>query len=289
MTAGTLTRPPARRTATRRPSGRPGPVHDRIAARRREVERDRARRRLRWLIALATVLLVVLAVLVVDRTPLVAFNRFDIDLGGAQHLSVPQVEVVAGIHPGTPMSAVDVDGAARRLAALPWVESATVRRRWPSTLAISVVERTVVAQAPSDSGGWVLLDEGGHVADRSDAALPGLVQLAQPTAALPGGGVGSAWSDELRLAGRLPASVGGRLLEVQGAGTGLQASIDTGGTVRFCGTGQLAEKIVALNTMLQRVDPAQVGVLDLCVPTAPALTPRSVVDGGTLTPSGGGA
>ncbi len=268
MTAGTLTRPPSRPTR-----GTAGQVHDRIAARRDEIQLVRTRRRRRVLIAVAVVLLLVLGALALTRSPVLQVSRFDIDLGGAEHLSVGQVELVAGIHPHTSMASVDVDVVARRLAALPWVASATVRRVWPHTVAISVVERTAVAQVPSADGGWLLIDEGGHVLERRGQAATGAVRLDVPPSAAAPGSVIDASRGALLLAGRLPADLANELSDLRGGDGDLRATISTGGAVRFCGTDELTAKILALNTMLARVDRAQIGVLDLCVPTAPVLTP----------------
>jgi cell division protein FtsQ len=175
--------------------------------------------------------------------------------------------------------AIDVDQVASRVAALPWVEHATVTRAWPNTVQISVVERKPVAQAPSAAGGFVLVDESGQVLARRAEAEPGLVTLELPPVAVgPGGNLGRPPVDALDLAGRLPKDLAAKLSGIRGSGSGLEASVTSGGTVKFCGTGDLADKLLAVNTLLNRVDPATIGVLDVCVPSAPV-----------LTPSGGGA
>lgn len=248
-------------------------MHNRIAARRHEIEHGRARRRLRWLVAVAAVLILVLAALGLSRSPVLAVSRFDIDLGGAQHVSVAQVEFAAGVRPHAPMAGVDVDAAAGRLAALPWVQSAAVVRRWPHTLAIRIIERTPVAQVQSSTGGWLLVDESGQLLEARPEPAPGLLHLkSPPVRARAGANVGAGQREALALAGRLPASLVSRLSDVDGSGGGLHAGIASGGQVRFCGTGDLAAKILALNTLLARVDPARVATIDVCVPAAPVLT-----------------
>lgn len=269
MTAGTIT--PHRSAPRRRAPTQP--VHDRIAARRHEIEHGRSRRRLGWLVAVATVLILVLAALALSRSPVLSVARFDIDLSGAQHVSIAQVEFAAGVRPHSPMTAVDVDAAARRLAALPWVESATVVRRWPRTLAIRIIERTPVAQVPSSTGGWLLVDESGQLLEGGPVPTAGLLHLhSPPVAAVAGTNIGHGQREALALAGRLPASLVTRLSDVDSSGGGLHAGIASGGQVRFCGTDDLDEKILALNTLLGRVDPARVATIDVCVPSAPVVT-----------------
>ena len=269
MTAGTISRP---RSAPRH-RALAEPVHNRIAARRHEIEHGRARRRLRWLVAVAAVLILVLLALAISRSPVLAVSRFDIDLGGAQHVSIAQVEFAAGVHLHTPMAGVDVDAAASRLAVLPWVQSATVVRRWPNTLSLRIIERTPVAQVPSSTGGWLLVDESGQLLEARSAPTPGLLQLkSSPVAARAGANIGAGPREALALAGRLPPSLVSRLSDVDGSGGSLHAGIASGGQVRFCGTADLADKILALNTLLARVDPARVATIDVCVPAAPVVT-----------------
>ena len=66
-----------------------------------------------------------------------------------------------GIKRGTLMIDVDVDEARARLEALPWVQSAEVRRVWPDRIYVRVVERTPVAIWQND-GELAVIDRTGH-------------------------------------------------------------------------------------------------------------------------------
>lgn len=66
-----------------------------------------------------------------------------------------------GIKRGTLMIDVDVDEARARLEALPWVESAEVRRVWPDRIYVRVVERKPVAIWQND-GELAVIDRAGH-------------------------------------------------------------------------------------------------------------------------------
>lgn len=81
-----------------------------------------------------------------------------IDVAGTVNLSEEEVQALAGIEPDTPMGRVDVHRAARQVAANPWVETANVKRDWPSAVDVTVTEHVPVA--------WV--DQGGekHLIDR---------------------------------------------------------------------------------------------------------------------------
>lgn len=142
--------------------------------------RQRRLRALRpWLIGLAGAGLVAVSGVVVWATPLLGVDRIRVE---GNHLVAPgEVRRAAGVPAGTPLARVDTAAVARRVAGLPPVQRARVRRDWPGALVVRVVERTAVAAAP-DGTGFVVLDRTGvgfvRAANRP-AGLP-LVRLASP-------------------------------------------------------------------------------------------------------------
>lgn len=62
---------------------------------------------------------------------------------GAQRYSPEEVAALASVHPGDPLLWV-TRGSVARLAVDPWVHSATVLRRWPDTVELTVSERSPV-------------------------------------------------------------------------------------------------------------------------------------------------
>jgi cell division protein FtsQ len=70
---------------------------------------------------------------------------------GLSFLDEAQVREVAGVLNGTPLTRVDVDGVAQRIAALPAVAGVEVSRDWPSTLRIAVVERVPIGGLKRDN------------------------------------------------------------------------------------------------------------------------------------------
>lgn len=110
-------------------------------------------------------------------------------LGWSQLLGVRQVEVVgehratqglivltAEIEKGTPLARVDTGAVAARVRSLPVVESATVRRVWPHTLRVTVVERRPVAVV-RDGDGLRLIDRYGVDFAEAQSQPPGLPLL----------------------------------------------------------------------------------------------------------------
>jgi cell division protein FtsQ len=76
-------------------------------------------------------------------SPLLAVRTVQVD--GVTTLPAEQVRETAGLAEGTPLLRVDVVAAQQRVAQLPQVDSVEVTRGWPSTVVITVVERTPVA------------------------------------------------------------------------------------------------------------------------------------------------
>jgi cell division protein FtsQ len=100
---------------------------------------------------------------------------------GVLILDPEQVRQAAGVAPDTPLARVDLEAVRARVAALPPAGSVTVSRSWPSTLVITVVERTAVGGVPVGKK-YDLFDDHG-VIYRTVASLPSgvvRVRLAAP-------------------------------------------------------------------------------------------------------------
>jgi len=101
---------------------------------------------------------------------------------GAQLLDPVQIEQAADVPSGEPLARVDLDGVRARVRAIPAVDRVTVKRGWPSTLVIEVVERTAVAAVPTGPGKMTLIDASGtpyREVSRKPDGLP-LVRTASP-------------------------------------------------------------------------------------------------------------
>lgn len=101
---------------------------------------------LAWGIALTLVLLPVVGVLngwfAADRWP-VRYLRVDAEFN---HVSAEQIRAATAAHLGTGFFAIDLDRVRASVAALPWVERVEVRKRWPDTLEVRVLEREPFAR-----------------------------------------------------------------------------------------------------------------------------------------------
>jgi cell division protein FtsQ len=96
---------------------------------------------------------------------------------GHQQLQADQIVAAAQVPMGTPLARQDVGAIARRATSLPAVQAASVSRRWPDTITVSVTERRPML-AVRQPGGFALVDHEG-VAFAESASLPAGVMLAE--------------------------------------------------------------------------------------------------------------
>lgn len=130
-----------------------------------------------WLIAVALVALPVVAVLRgwigQDQWPLRTLRA----QGEFERVDATQVRRTLLPHARQGFFAVDLQAARASVAALPWVEQAEVRKRWPDVLEVRITEHRPYAHWGSDR----LLSERGRLFAAHGARLPrGLPRLAGP-------------------------------------------------------------------------------------------------------------
>lgn len=84
----------------------------------------------------------------------------NIDVRGVERASVEEIQQATGVREGEQLATVDSPGAARDVAALPWVKKATVSKKWPSTLSVEVTEQQAVAYVNATDGPTLINAEG---------------------------------------------------------------------------------------------------------------------------------
>lgn len=106
--------------------------------------RRRNRRRLvaRLVVPLVVLLLIAAGIYLVGFSPVLAVKS--VRISGEHYLTSSQIARTAAVPVGAPLARTDIGAIQQRVAGLRQVESATVSRKWPNTVAISVKERTAV-------------------------------------------------------------------------------------------------------------------------------------------------
>jgi cell division protein FtsQ len=245
-------------------------THDRIAERRRALREARRRRRLRRTLLVAGILVIAGAVVVADRTGLTALERVSV-LGANR---TPEVEVLAaaGVEPGDSSLGVRTGRVASRVATLPTVGSAEVRRDGLRELTILVRERDPVLQVVGP-GRAVLVDRDGMVVEvATDDALPVVELVDRPPAPGEHVGVDPALANAHRtwrgLSGPLRAEVTHYLA---GGPDELTLRLRRGVDVRFGRAERIDEKIRAIGAVLGDLDDADIDYIDVRAPGRPVV------------------
>ena len=257
----------------------------RIEARLVAVQKEAARRRHRWLLGAGAVAAVIAVGLGVSRSPALAVHH--VRVSGESHTSAAAILAATGLGRKPLMVDVGTGRLRAELEALPWVSTASVRRQWPTTVAIRLTERVPVAVAASVTGGLALLDRSGRVLAPAGADPAGLPTI---TGMTPAGAAGSSVpeapgvNDALTLAAALPGVVVASPSQIKNilvSGGSLDLTLSGGATVTFGTADDLGEKLLALNTVLQRVDLKGIVRIDLRLPNQPVLT--QATQGGTVS------
>ena len=261
---------------------RPVPAIDpRIRARRIAVRRDRGRRRLHRFTIAAVVAGVAALLVAAALSPLADVDA--IEVSGAVRAGRAAVVAASGLERGDPMVTLDAAGAEVGVEGLPWVESAAVRRSWPGTVAVDVVERRPVAGiafGEGDGAAVALVDDAGRVLEAVAVGDAGVVVVAGlPTPGPPGTRLPDTAAPALTVAGALTPDLLLRTERIVVAGDGvlqLDLRVEDGPPARVVlgDATLLPDKLLALATLLASVDLTDVSVIDLEVPRAPALTRR---------------
>ena len=256
----------------------PPRIDPRIRARRIEVQRDQGRRRLRKLVVAATVAAVLAGGWGITRTPLLDVDH--VRITGAARTGDLRIVGTSGIHLGDALLTAPLGRAAHRIADRPWVQTVRVRRSWPGTVVITVVERTPIAAIPVQGGQWVLVDAQSRQLELVKDPDPKLVRVdAPPVVPKLGTDLAGRVSSVLQVAGSIPAALHQQIVSLRPATGGMvegSVRLRNGAEawLRFGTPTQLAAKWLAILSVLEDVDPAHVAGIDVRVPAAPALTSR---------------
>ena len=226
--------------------------------------RARARwRRLAVTLTVAAALFALIVYLVLWHTSLIAVGG--IRVVGAKSLSAAQVLTAAQIPTGSPMAALDTGAAAARVERIPQVASASVRRDWPGTVVVTVVERVAAALVP-DPKGFEVVDGGGVVFGQVSSATKGLpvITVSAPATAdqvVPGA---------LAALRALPASVDARISAITASDPyAITLRFSDGSTVNWGGSDDAVDKARDLVALLRIRGGRH---YDVSAPDAPAMS-----------------
>jgi cell division protein FtsQ len=153
-------------------------IEPRLRQRRITVHRAMGLRRLKWVVVGVATALVALSALTILGSGLFAID--EVSIGGNVYTDENRLDAVIADLEGTPVLLADTEAAERALEAIPWVEDARVRAKWPGSLTIEIRERTPVAAMRGTDGRFRVLDDEGRVLDVIEGQPVAFVLLGGP-------------------------------------------------------------------------------------------------------------
>ncbi len=252
----------------------------RIAERRAEVADHHRRRRRRGLASLAVLAILAAAAGGVLASPL--FGLEEVRVSGVEGERAAEVRDAAGLVSGTHLVTVDVGGAAARVAGLPWVGEAEVRRAPPAAIEIDVIARRPAAAVHLEDTTWTVDASGVVLAGGAPAEA---LAIDAPNSVLPGPGVrasDAAVVNALTFHAALPDALAERVVRYEArSGRSLRMRVvpaeGEGIWVRVGAAEDVERKAEALELLLEqaahRLAEGGVAELDVRAPGNPVLVP----------------
>jgi cell division protein FtsQ len=248
-------------------------IEPRLRQRRIGVRRAESRRRLRWVLIAAVVLVIAIAVLAVLGSSLFAVDT--VSVNGNVYTNPEKLQAVVDDLMGTPVLLVDTDEAEADLEAVPWVEDARVRTSFPDSVSIEIRERTPLVAMAGQDGLSRVLDRDGRVLDSIEGQPVALVWISGPgTLDTPVGGTASiGYSSAASLVTKLTPTIRSRVDSMMVTPDGSDLVLVLTGVdgnnpieVRFgsaIGDNEQIEKLVRLERKLEDVGADPVSVIDV--------------------------
>jgi cell division protein FtsQ len=244
-------------------------IDPRLIERRKVVAEDKARRNVRRLLRLLAVATLVGAGVWLMLSPFMSIS--EISVTGVQSSGTRDVLEAHRVIPGTPMILFQPSSVEARIEEDQWVIGATVGRRWPTGVFVSVEERVPAAWVQTSSGWWSRSIDGVALTSvlEPDESL-GWVRLSS----IPDGNAVDSplVLGAIEFVAALPPDLTSDVI-VRVEDNGELWAVVSGYQVRLGRPVEMTKKALSLDALLG-VDPPRGAVLTLIAPTNPAVTPR---------------
>ena len=257
-------------------------VDPRLQARRASVAKKAGARRLRVLAAISAVATLAIAAIAAANSSW--FDVDEIDVVGADRADARHIVNASGIRVGAPLVELDVSSSSEAVAQVPWVAGATIDRDLDGTVTIAVTERVALLAIPVGPR-FALVDRTGRqlelVEDRPGAFLP---ISGVEASGVPGQPLDEAGLAVVTLVEALTPSVHEATTGIAVVDDRLQLELAVGGRADLGDRRALDDKLVALETILARVDLGCIDVIDVRVPDAPTVRRLAPAGTGSIEP-----
>lgn len=226
-------------------------------------ERELANRLRPWrraLVALVAVTVAASLVWVLGWSSILGVD--EVEVSGATGAEATAVAELVEVPIGTPLARVDTDGVAARVRERITVAEVSVRRAWPSTLAVDVVLRTPAIVVKNPQGQLEVVDAEGVAFGAVKAAPKGVPVV---TAVGAKGATREALQSALALLNALPSDLSSQVSGITVSSANL-VTFTLGTRTVVWGSGADSERKVAILTALL---PTKAKVIDVSAPETP--------------------
>jgi cell division protein FtsQ len=181
---------------------------------------------------------------------------------GTEKMTITQVLELAGLQPGKNILRVENKAVEKKLAAHPWVKKATVEKKLPSTINITIQERQATAIVPAVEGFYVIDEDGvvlTKVANLAEVVLPVVTNASLPADLYYGETIDR---EDLRTAleviNSLPIEIKNRASEVS-LGEAITVFFSGGLKIKIGTTERLEQKLTTLSEIFTNTDEQVLG------------------------------
>lgn len=208
-----------------------------------------------------------------------------VEVGGNARVAARDVVVASKLSDADHLLRISTARVASSVQESPWVSAAEVERILPSTVRITVVERTPAAVVPVGTASW-FVDRDGIVLEQVPAGTtaPSFEGVRLPVVAdlpieavLPGKRVGvPQYRQSLTVLHSLPAAVRERVTVVRApTPDGIALELSNGPAILFGSAEALRDKVFAVRALMEKAtaEGLQLAAIDVRVPTRPAARP----------------
>lgn len=220
------------------------------------------RRRMLWLGAAASLLILVLGTLAAAYSPLFAVER--VRVVGTTLLDETAVEAALADQLGTPLPLVDESEVKAALVSFPLVQTYSLEARPPHELVVRIVERLPIGLIRTRAG-FTLVDAAGVALSTTETPAPG-----RPLLTIAGGTSSAAFEAVGHVIRALPATIRDRVTAVS-ASTPDDVTLTLGGTdteVVWGSADDSAMKALVLEQIMRQRPPESVSAYDVSSPAA---------------------
>jgi cell division septal protein FtsQ len=149
----------------------PSDMDKKVRERRQSINRERGRRRVAIIVACLAIAVAAGLFLWLRSSDVFAVERVTAD--AVAHVSQEQIDAATANVQGESLLALSVDPIEEELAALPYVRSARVLRRFPNTLYVRIVEHEPAARVKASDGSvWLVSEDGRVLEKKAGGGLP---------------------------------------------------------------------------------------------------------------------